>query len=64
MKPDKRQAQTTAEAPCACGAIVTFAEDTETGEPLAFHPLPPCDDYVRRELVDYIAWLNHREGAS
>ena len=38
---------------CPCG--VKVAIDATNGQ--AFHELPPCRDYIERELTDYVRFV-------
>lgn len=40
---------------CPCGGTFTAGTTTED-VPLVLHSMPPCDDFVRREVVDFLAW--------
>ena len=41
---------------CTCGAVVKFGY--VKGSPSALHSMPTCQDYDRRDPVQFIEWLN------
>lgn len=42
---------------CPCGQWVTIGT-AEDGATAVLHPMPPCDQYVALNPVDYLHYLN------
>ena len=49
------------DVPCPCGGTFTVCH-TAQREPAITHTLPPCDDFVQRDLADFMHWINVQRG--
>jgi hypothetical protein len=50
------------EAKCPCGANVVAGETD--GHPVVMHSMPQCADFMNRDPIAYLRWLNARLGSS
>lgn len=51
------------DAPCLCGGQVTASMGDDTTPPCVLHTAPACADFLKRDPVEFLRWLNER-GAS
>jgi len=44
---------------CPCGQPIGIAYDADDKQPIGMtHGLPQCPDFEKREVDDYLAWVN------
>lgn len=41
---------------CPCGATVRVTDDP----PAVMHTMPMCEDFAKRDALDYVRWLNEQ----
>ena len=54
---DRFTFSTTTETVCHCGGKVKIGRADDGDQPMALHSDPPCENFVRLDLLSYMRWL-------